>query len=280
MSKLLNAGFARMLRNKVLLICFAILGFTNGISIIISHFQNEEQDAPDTFLLSGLIIVSIMTAVFVTSFLGAEHRFGTIRNKLIVGQSRLSVYGSSFLVCLTGMLMMFALVWILTLVLGNLVLGGFEKSSQELLILFLRSLLAMTALTALYTLIGLCIHSKSKGSVAAVICAFVMLIGSVAVMQTLMEPEYYPQDATIMVDDMEYARVGEEPVKNPYYVTGNKRRFYQALYDLSPITQILDECDDQETAPGQTAKLVLIPCAEMLLLFCAGLCIFKKRDLK
>lgn len=276
MSKLLNAGFARLFRSKVLQICLILLSLATGGAIILNRLTGTQGDMPDSFLLSGLMMLSVMTAVLTVTFLGSEHQFGTIRNKLIIGHGRAAVYGSSFLVCFAGMLMMFALVWILSLVFGNLLMGGFAKSSQVLLVLLLRSFLAMTALTALYTAAGLCIQSKSVSSIAGVICAFVMLIASVAIIQMLMEPEFYPADQVVMTEDITYETAPEDPslVINPYYLSGTRRVVYQAINDLCPVSQMLEESGDL------TAKAVLIPAAEIVFLMGAGLCIFRKRDLK
>ena len=49
---------------------------------------------------------------------------------------------------------------------------------------------------------------------------------------------------------------------------------FQCIYDLCPISQMLDEAGDL------TAKAVCIPLAEIAVLITAGFCIFKKRDLK
>ena len=275
MSKLLHAGFARLFRNKVLLICFGILGMTNGVSIVANHFS-DAHDAPDSFLLSGLMVVSIMTAVLTATFLGSEHQFGTIRNKLIIGHGRAAVYCSSFIVCFAGMLMLLAVVWILTLILGNLLLGGFMQSDQQLLVLLLRSFLAMTALTALYTALGLCIHSKSISAVMAVICAFLILLASVVIIQMLMEPEYYPADQVIMTEEMTYETAPDDPslVINPYYLSGMKREMYETINDISPVSQMLDE------SGVLTTKAVIIPLAEITVLMAVGLLVFRKRDLK
>lgn len=276
MSKLLHAGFIRMFKSRTLLICLAILGFTNGISLVINYIQGSKTDLPDSFLLSGLILVSIMAAVVVSSYLGAEHRFGTIRNKLIIGHSRGSVYASSFLVCLAGVLTMFALVWILTIVLGNLLLGGFAQSNAVLCMLLLRSFLAITVLTALYTALALCIQSKSKGSVAAVIIAFVLMLTAVAVVQMLSEPAYLPAESVVSTEEIQYEPVPDDPslVINPYYVGGTKRMVYQVIHDLCPVTQMIQESD------ALTGNMILIPVAEIVILLAAGMVIFKKRDLK
>ena len=278
MCKLLHAGYARMFRNKTLLICLGILAYTNGLNLIFNALHLEEPDKPDSFLFSGLMIVSIMAAVFISSFLGAEHRFGTIRNKLIIGQSRTKVYFSSFLVCLTGVMTMFGLVWILTLVVGNLFLGGFVESSQQLGIAFLCSFLAMTVLTALYTLFVLCIHSKSKSSVAAVITAFMMLMTSVVAVQMLSEPEFCRPEEIMLAEEMDITLepAPDDPslVCNPNYVSAGRRKVYEAIDTFCPTSWILTVADNV------SAKTVLIPSAEIILLLGAGLYIFKKRDLK
>ena len=279
MNKLLIANIKRILKIKTLYICLAVITVLDAVDIIKECISAEAKDtlpAPDGYLLSGFLMIVLLSAVFITSFLGSEHAFGTIRNKLSVGYSRIKIYFSSFTACYAAVMIMYITVWVLTFVLGTLLLGGFRFTAEELLIKLLISFLSITALTALYVLIGLCIQSKSLGSVTAVIAAFIMMITGVGTTIMLSQPEYISSAITLVDTEQTYELSPDDPtlVKNPDYISGTKRRNFQIADDLCPVSQLLGERNTLD------AKNVVIPIAETVILMAAGAMIFKKRDLK
>ena len=280
MTKIIHAGFQRLFKLKVLYICFALIFYIDGIDLIFEYISAESKDQlPDIegYLLSGFLAVVIFSAVFITFFLGSEYTFGTIRNKMIVGHGRLAVYLGNFVLCYTAVMMMYAWVWLLVAALGIPMLGGFGLGTSELLEKLLLSFLGITALTALYVLIAMCIHSKSLSAVIAIMAAFIMMISSVMTIQILSEPEYIP--AAQLSEEYSQNTFKPSPddpslVSNPNYVTGTRRKVYKLIHELCPVTQILDG------QSGLTAKRVLIPLGELALAAAAGIVVFKKRDLK
>lgn len=284
MNKLIRAGIKRTFRIKTLYICLAALFFIDGFDIIKEALFPEpgrELPSPEGYLLSGFLVLVLLAAVFISSFLGSEHQYGTLRNKIAVGHERLKLYMSSFIVCYAAVMIMYVFVWLLTGVLGTLLLGGFKSGAKELLWLMLISFLAFTMMTALFTLTGMCIHSKSLGSVTAVIAAFVIMFTGVMTVQILSQPQYIPADEIPANLLSEYEPSEDDPslLKNPDYVGGSRRKMIETIHMLCPVSQILaaqiPADSDRTDAAG-----VLIPAAETMVLMAAGMMIFIKRDLK
>ena len=279
MNKLIRAGFKRMFRLKTIYICLAVLFFIGGFDIIKEYLFREpgvSLPSPDGYLVSGFLAMVILSAVLITSFLGSEHQYGTLRNKIAVGYDRFSIYFSSFLVCYAGVMIMYVFVWLQTTLLGNPMLGGYTCSNKELISLMILSFLAFTALTALFVMMGLCIHSKSAGSVAAVITAFVIMLCAVGTVQILTIPEYLPVEENAEMELSGYESVPGDPtmVINPDYVGGSRRKTIETVHDLNPMSQLLMVPEDLN------AKNIFIPAAELVILLAAGIFIFRKRDLK
>ena len=279
MNKLLTASLQRILKIKTLYICRGVIIAIDVFDIIKEYVTCSSKDtlpAPDGYLLSGFLWIVLLAAVFISSFLGSEHAYGTLRNKLSVGYSRLEIYASSFISCYLAVLIMYATVWIPTFILGNLLLGGFKFTADELLIKLLISCLAITILTALYVMIGLCIQSRSLASVTAVISAFLIVMLGVVTTITLSQPEYVPASSVTAEYRQSCEISPDDPalVKNPDYITGTARRNFQIADDLGPVSQILNSGDTLEP------KNVLIPLCEIIFLTFAGFIIFQKRDLK
>ena len=278
MTKLIRAGIKRMLKNKLLYVCLGVLFFIDGVDIIKEYLTtpHDSLPSPDGYLMSGFLAVFVLAAVLISSFLGSEHSFGTLRNKMTVGHGRLEIYFSSLIVCYTSVMILYAFVWLLSAGLGTLLLGGFQCSPRTLLVKFLVSFMAFTLLTALFVLMALCIHGKSKSSVTAVITAFVMMFTGVATIQMLSQPEYFPASEFTEEQLQGCKLCPDDPslVVNPDYVTGSKRTMFLLAYDLCPASQILGS--DEELP----AKNVVIPLCEFAVFLAAGTVIFKKRDIK
>ncbi|MCR4596634.1 MAG: ABC transporter permease [Lachnospiraceae bacterium] len=279
MNKLIRAGLKRSLRIKSLYICLAVLFFIDGVDIIKEYLFPEPGKSlpePEGYLLSAFLTMILLAAVFIASFLGSEHQYGTLRNKIAVGHERWKLYVSSFIVCYAAVMIMYAFVWLLTAVLGTLFLGGFRSSTKELFDLMVISFLGFTVMTSLFVLIGMCVHNKSMSSVTAVITAFVCMITGVMTVQILSAPEFLPAESIPANYISEYKPAPEDPtlVINPDYVGGSRRKTFETIHKLCPASQIM------ATNEGVDAARVLIPVAETVVLFAAGMLIFKKRDLK
>ena len=279
MNKLIRAGIKRTFRIKTLYICMAVLFFIDGFDIIkevLFPESGRDLPSPEGYLLSGFITLVLLAAVFISSFLGSEHQYGTLRNKIAVGHERLKLYMSSFIVCYIAVMIMYVFVWLLTGILGTLLLGGFTSSAKELCILLLISFLAFTMLTALFVLTGMCIHSKSLGSVTAVIAAFLIMFTGVMTVQILSAPQYIPADEipTNMLSEYEPSEDDPSLLKNPDYVGGSRRKMIETVHKLCPVSQMIASSEEID------AEKILIPVAEIVVLMAAGMMIFTKRDLK
>lgn len=279
MNKLIRAGLKRVFRIKTIYLCLAVLFLNDGFDIMKeSLFPEPGRSIPDPegYLMSAFLTMILLTAVFITSFLGSEYQYGTLRNKIAVGHERWQLYVGSFVVCYSAVLIMYVFVWGVTAVFGTLFLRGFKSDIKELAATGLVSFLAFTMLTALFVLVGLCIQSKSAGSVAAVILAFLCMITGVMTVQILSAPQFIPADSIPAQFISEYKPVPEDPTLliNPDYVEGSRRKMFEMVHKLCPASQMLT------AEEGIDAERVLIPITETVVLFAAGMLVFQKRDLK
>ena len=93
MYKLLNASFFRFKKDKVF---WSLIAITLGIASfnLYNSMKNHigESTGIDNLLLSYILIIGIFMSIFTTLFIGLEYASGTIRNKIIVGNSRIKIY--------------------------------------------------------------------------------------------------------------------------------------------------------------------------------------------
>ena len=122
MIKLLRGDFIRLFKSKVFWICTI---FMLSVAILclygrwdqINRMQDFEYTSPDSLLFSGTFYIGIVIAIFVGIFVGTDHSNGMIRNKHIVGHSRLSMYFSNLIICITASLIMH-FIWLVVIICG------------------------------------------------------------------------------------------------------------------------------------------------------------------
>lgn len=276
MSKLLAANFARLRKNKVFWICM-ILSLFLGIYIPIIRYMEMEKFDFVSSLDSGFffcaVFIGIFSSVFCSLFIGTEYSDGTIRNKIVIGHSRKTVYLTNFIVCGSAGLFM-CLTYFLAYLCVGIPLLGFFKTKMQTILLFLAGVFMMSlALTALYTLIAMLCQNKALTSVLCILSAFLLLFAGVYIDARLNEPATYPnytltQNGTV---------VEEEEIPNPRYLEGQERQVYEFFYDFLPGGQTAQYSKREVAHPK---RLILYSLIITVLTSGCGILLFRKKDLK
>ena len=91
MIKLLRAGFFRLKKEIMFWLFIIATILVAGIRIL-----TTSHDEPlDKFLYDYIIYIGLFIAMFVSVFVGKEHSEGIIRNKIIVGHTRICLLYTS-----------------------------------------------------------------------------------------------------------------------------------------------------------------------------------------
>lgn len=102
MNKLLSANFFRLRKNKCFRGSLAFM-FVIGIASPLLRYRDMKQSGYINNLDNGFfmcaLFIGIILAVFCSLFIGTEHNDRTIRNKIIVGQKRETIYLSNMITC-------------------------------------------------------------------------------------------------------------------------------------------------------------------------------------
>lgn len=131
-----------------------------------------------SFIVGSYIMFFL--SVFITSFICTDYSCQTIRNKLVVGHSRVAIYFSNFITVWIGSVIITAAFWITLLAISVFV--GFEAGMppNELCFLILTQIAAVTALVSLYVLLSELVTSKSAAVTAALILSLICFVCSAA----------------------------------------------------------------------------------------------------
>ena len=275
MRKLLRANFARLWRDKIFWLTFAAMAAA-GQLVFWARFSEYREGY--SIALEGPFMVYVPVAAIALSalcalFIGVDYSDGAIRNKLIAGHGRASVYLSNLVVCLAAGAALCAAFMLTYLVPGVPVYGFFECGLKPVLVCVLLGAGALAAFTALYTLVAMLCPKRAYSAVACMLLALALLMGGVTVKSRLEEPEYY--DGYTMT--MNGVTQTEEPEKNPNYLSGKTRKAYEFALDLLPGGQAV------QLAVSEAAHPVRMALCDVLVLLAAtgaGLIVFKKKNLK
>lgn len=238
MSKLLDAGFARLWKDKLFYLEMIMFCITAAVACCTQFREvknwNAEIHLEDAFFNCTPFIL-LFSAAFIALFTGSEYSDGTIRNKLIVGHTRFDVYLAELIVNGVAMLIVYSAHLIVAFALGLPMFGFFTIPMSQVLLTLFDALIMIIALSALFTMLTMLMSSKASSAVACLIlvCAFFFM--GMVLQSNLTEPEMYT-DYVVIENN---AIVMGDPVPNPRYITGIKRQVYQFLLDFIPMGQAI-----------------------------------------
>lgn len=236
MNKLLSAGFARLWKSMVfrLEIIVMLLFFT---AVMISNYQSLRDYGIDYTLddlfPGSFMIIGFFTATFAAMFLGTEYSDGTIRNKLVMGHNRVTIYLSNLVVCFVSAILVCLSSMVLICVMGIPMFGLLAKPLVNTLAIIAAGLFITAAYSAIFTLIAMLISNKPITVIACVFTCLAMYFGSMTISMKLEEPEIYPGYAWIENGEP----VSSLPHQNPNYLRGTKRAVYEFIRDFLPAGQ-------------------------------------------
>ncbi len=277
MSKLLSANFDRLKRSKIFWICMAFL-FAFGSFTVLTYYMTVRKYGFPIYLDNSLMIyttfIGVLLAVFCSLFVGTEYSDGTIRNKLIVGHSRISVYLSYLVVCVVAGLLMCLAYLASILAIGIPLLGFFQMDLKWVCILTLTAFSLSIAFSALFTMLALLNQSKALVAVLSILGAFLLLFAGTYIYARLNEPEIF--EGYSYTDDTGET-ITEEAQPNPNYLRGTQRRIYEFLYDFLPGGQATQLSNQSVEHPW---RLILYSSVITVSTTGLGILFFRRKDLK
>ena len=286
MTKLLSANFLRLWKSTAFRVCMIVCAAL-GVLTILGEFQFQvstgaDLSVPEVAQYKALLekeffqyvgIAGILAASFISVFFGTEYSDGTIRNKIAVGHSRLSIYFANLITGFAASLLCIAGYMLSCLAVGVPLLGWFTKPASLLLWAIFGSVVMLATFCAIFTFVAMNCSRKATSVVICLLGVFVLLIVTVVIDGRLNAPEF------IQGYEMSFNGqvVNTVPEPNPRYLRGTERAVYQFLYDLLPTGQSLQYTMLNFTEPGKLIGLSGLVCAVFT---GAGAALFRRKDLK
>lgn len=279
MNKLLSAHFTRLIKNKCFRVCILFMAFMAVFRNIDCYLliKNYNSVIPlESPFFTYTVLAPILLPVFCSLFLGTEFSDGTIRNKLIIGHSRSSVYLSSLIVCITTGFLLCLIYIVFSLCTGIPLLGFFASTipMQVILSIIGCSFVLLMAYAAIHTFVAMLNQNRSITSIICILSVFLLIMIGSYIDSSLSAPETWGP-YVYMSDTGEMIQEPDEP--NPYYVSGTKRDVYEFLNEFLPGGQTVLLSSLSATHPGRMSiysGLITIGFTGF------GVYFFQKKDIK
>ncbi len=287
MLNLLRADLMRLRREKSFFVGVLAI-FIVGLFAVFTTFHDNlvttgfRTESPDELFFSESMLIGITSALFIAFFIGTEYSDGTMRNKLISGHTRVSVYFSELITCAVGALIQHVIYLVTVTLLGSLLLGRMKTPPEQLVLITLMSFLAVFALASMFVMLALLIPSKAAIAII-LIAALILLIIPLNAMDELSEPEFI--DIWSITD--ESGNQSNEQMPNPLYPRGVWRRIYGFMKNFFPNGQLFQAANllgGTEEGDGNILPIMAaFMCCSLLITLIstgAGIIVFKRKDLK
>ena len=284
MSRLLISTFIRMLKKIVfwfLLLCMFAYGVYSA--------SNIASEVSTGFVFDGCLfeclpLMGLVSAIFTSLFIGSEYSDGTIRNKLVVGHSRMRIYLANLIVCAIANVLISLAYTAGVFVIANTKGGELAAETSIITLCMISSFLVSVTFASIMTLLAILNSNKAGNVVVSMILALVLLISGAFIHQRLGEPEKY--DNYVSVNEMGIPTQVEQ-LPNPQYINGTPRVILEVLNDLLPSGQAIQLADAFDTEGMTDESIANAPYRWMrysmlvtLLTSFLGITLFRKKEIR
>ena len=281
MRNLTAANVRRLLKTVYFRISAALMAVI-GLFEIIMVYRDYRVENGDPYFDGPLASVAPLTAfaiaVIVSLYVGSEYSDGTMRNKVIAGHSRGTVYLSFLVTSIIGGWILAAVWSVAYLVPGAILMKG-ENPPIMYGILYLVMLLLLCVFSAIFTFVSILFDNKAGAAVVCMVLALLLIFQGIAIRTILDEPEFYaPISPGVMVADYDEIPYAGEPEPNPNYLPEGSfgRKICTFLDDFTPGGQAIQLTDKIEDA----SKICAYDLSWIVILSGAGIILFRRKDLK
>ena len=270
MIKLLKAGFFRLKKDVIFwLFIFLTIGMAR---FTLFRYLSVEGAYLDKILNEFIMYIGLFIAIFVSIFVGKEYGQGIIRNKIIVGHSRISIFLSNLIISIVVSLLCELIYLIIVFLIGIPLFGQMQMSFSQFAIVLLNTALVIISFCSIYNFITM-ICSEITISISICIILFVAMFVAQAALGFTANSRKYIEHA--FWDNGNKYIISQEP--DPNYPGDEKVKQARTLYLSIPQGQAMKIGGNDLTYSAQMAisSIILIGVVNIV-----GVCIFSKKELK
>jgi len=184
MYKLLNAGFTRLKKNRIFWSLIIITLVIASITLLNQYKETVHYretgfpiDHTEELLVDFTKIIGFFIAVFTSLFVGTEYSNGTIRNKIVIGHSRTSIYLSNLFISIVVGLLIELIYMLVVSIIAIPMFGKIQIPLSQFAFIIVDIIMIIIAYSSLFNLIGMICTDVTVSTVISILLTLVMLIG-------------------------------------------------------------------------------------------------------
>ena len=248
-----------------------------------AEFARSEE--PYGYVFESALYFYIMAYCFAAAvidslFISREHANGTLRNKIISGHSRASVYLTELIVCsVTGLVMFVVNLAIISLPFLKFGIHGMDGGVTMRRIILIAVLIIV--INALFVLFSMLISSRASSMVWSIVFMIIMLVSS-GLIQEKISGDSWSRNR----------REAGEYYNESEILSVTERKVYKAFDRILPTDQVLHTYDiddylsdykdpstvSQKKLNTALAGLCLLDAVTIAVVTTAGIALFRKKD--
>lgn len=262
MFKLLLANKIRLKKSKLfwsgvfITVGYCLLLLMLNYIEMISHVGNSIM-LVDWYLLAPFSVLSFFCPIFCSMFIGTEYSDGTIRNRLIVGHTRKSIYLSNFFTVSFACVIITIIASLVVTIFYVIFFGWNISNPMTFILYYFCGLLMLIAMSGLFSLIAMLISNKSS---SLLVCIMICL--SSFVLENIVK--------TWIFNGFDEGIFPKAKIFHSQFIS-------ELLYDVIPMGQCLQITGEMVFHPF---RLPLYSLLFIIITLVCGIWFFEKKDLK
>lgn len=271
MIKLLKAGFFRLKKD---IIFWLFIFLTIGIAFFtVFRYISIENIKLDRVVNEYIMYIGLFIAIFVSIFVGKEHSEGIIRNKIIVGHSRVSIYLSNLIISIIVSLICELIYILIAGLIGIPIFGEIQMSISQFAITLLDTALVIISFCSIFNFIVMICSEITVSTTICIILFIAMYVVQGALSLTANTDKYLTNTFTdengithIVSQELDPNYPGDEKVKQA-------KMFYLLISQGQAMEIGNTDSEYLYQMPIYSVSLIII-------INFIGICIFSRKELK
>ncbi len=258
MRRLLRADMYRLYHNKKIWIALLAMLAAAGMMIMMQYTSMDYEVPLSRVIFLPMTFFGLVLAALTGFYTGEDFSEGTVRNKIVAGNKRSSIFTSQMFCVWTASLFLYVITICLTVSIG-LLLFAHDVDTLEIIFCFFLGILTVLAMGSLFFVITMCVGNRSVAVTVCMALAFLMLFLCLHTNQILAQQPY------------------KDGVANLHYVSGAKRICYELLHDINPMGQIAQL---SEMKCLNAIRWIMVDIIWFIGTGAVGILVFGKKDIK
>lgn len=271
MIRLLKAGLFR-LKKDILFWLFIFLTIGLAVFTLVSYIPMEGVTL-DNALNNFIAYIGLFIAIFVSIFVGKEYSQGIIRNKIIVGHSRASIFLTNLIISIIVSLLCEIIYLTIIFLFGRHLLGQLQMALSNFIGTLANTVLIIVSFCSIYNFITM-LCSEITISTTICIVLFIAMFVAQGTFSLIAHSNKY-------IENVSYDKEGNKHIISqeidPKYPGEQKIKIAKIIYLAIPQGQAMEIKNNNLDSLQQMNiySIILIGVINIL-----GIYIFSKKDLK